>query len=98
MWGAVAGTSFKSSADKLRGHFTLQHDMLGVMIAHGEFGASFAQSPKCARTGIYRGVWLSRGAHTPVPPNDQFQSIGDTIRLGPKGPTRKVDRIQGIHD
>ena len=50
--GASSGASFKSSADKLRGHFTQQHDMLGVIVAHGEFGVSFALSPTCARTGI----------------------------------------------
>ena len=50
--GALSGASVKSSADKPREHFTLQHDMLGVMIAHGEFGVSFALTPKCARTGI----------------------------------------------
>ena len=50
--GASSGASFKSSADKLGGHFTQQHDMLGVMIAHGEFGVSFALSPKCARARI----------------------------------------------
>ena len=65
----------------------MQHDMLGVMIAHGEFGASFAQVPKCARTGI-EGVCGRVVVPTHRSPQIQFQSVGDSIRHGREPPER----------